>query len=282
MPPFKSVLLIGDLHAPRVTQLRLFLERRTTVWAFDYPQQAIAAANDEQAIDLILLAPSVRHAWQEDGLRALMAEWPLALAVMLVDSPLEGETRSGRPWPGLLRIYWTQFEPQWELAERWQDETRRASRRDEDRPLLRWRPPTELPEERVVTGPWPDRTEYVQGSIGHVWIHASRRENRETLTDVCQVDGWQVICVPPDPSWSRGQVAVVLYDAMGHVDGRRRELEYIAQLAHGVPIVMLLDFPRYDEILAAEALGVVRVLGKPYRVEELGESLRRAVPRVGS
>lgn len=268
-PPFASVLVIGDRRGPRVARLIDWLQDRTSVHVFDCPSAALASSPAMSTIDLVLLAPSVRGEWRAEELQALTGTWPLALVVLLVDAELEGETRSGRPWPGLLRLYWYQFEPQWELAERW----KRGSPGERGRPFLAWRPATETAEERVVTGPWPDANSARSEPSRDVWIHARTLENRRTLEDVCRSAGWRTTVGPEDAGWSSGRVSVVLYDAAGDRQRRIEELRWIARAAPGVPIVMLVDFPRYDEMVSAELEGVKRVLGKPYRVEELWQSL---------
>ncbi len=268
-PPFASVLVIGDPRGPRVARLIDWLQDRTSVHGFDSPSAALASSAAIAPIDLVVLAPSVRGEWRVEELQALTGTWPLALVVLLVDAELEGETRSGRPWPGLLRLYWHQFEPQWELAERW----KRDAPPESGRPFLAWRPATETAEERVVTGPWPDGNAAQSDSLSEVWIHARTLENRRTLKDVCRSGGWRTTDGPEDAGWSSGRVSVVLYDAAGDRQRRSEELRWIAREAPGVPIVMLVDFPRYDEIVSSELEGVKRVLGKPYRVEELWQSL---------
>ena len=55
----------------------------------------------------------LRRPVSRPGGRSAAAPGPLARIVGLLGSWCEGEVRSGRPWPGAMRIYWHQWPGRW-------------------------------------------------------------------------------------------------------------------------------------------------------------------------
>lgn len=304
--PWAHVLLVGDASRPQVAELIGFLQSRTRLTVLsdlaDLASLDVVAANGDRsaiastsaepaAIDLIVLAPALPSEYSAEQVERLVDLWPIAMRVVLVDSWLEGETRSGRPWPGVARLYWDQFLPQWELAER------------EDSPNLgiRWRPPTWTADEgillRVDVGHKnpPEaklmarqRTRERQESrVPHALVCAETSENRRTLLEVCQQSGWRADGISPPTQdgvaedWQDGLLPesplVVLYDASPQLDRRERHIQWLRNRWPETALILLVDFPRHEEVARAERWGVFRVLGKPYRLEDLLISMTVAV-----
>src|SRR4051794_23788022 len=59
--------------------------------------------------ELIVVAQSRPDAICSDRLNVLRRAAPLSGIVALLGSWCEGETRTGRPWPGVHRLYWYEF-----------------------------------------------------------------------------------------------------------------------------------------------------------------------------
>jgi hypothetical protein len=45
--------------------------------------------------------------------------------------------------------------------------------------------------------------------------------------------------------------------------------------AKKAPVVALLDFPRRDRVAIAKRIGVAEVLGKPWKIDDLAQTLKR-------
>ena len=298
-PPFRHVLLVADERRSRVRELVDFLRPRTHLSvchddAVEGEQAALAVRGEEACedgnegrpsspcktrfdsetptVDLILLAPAVRDELSTRQVDALLDRFPLAMRLLLVDNWLEGETRSGRAWPGVTRLYWDQFRPQWELAEnRWLSHS-------DPRRTLDWRPPTWTAEDAWVL---PPRRELPPAN-GTVWICGERQESRETLAQVCAAAGWQTRPISLS-DWellsldlrSNGKLLpdAIVYDSPYDAKRRRNHLRQLRETAAAAQIVALIDFPRPQEMEEVLEAGADCVLGKPYRIEELLVSL---------
>ena len=64
--------------------------------------------------ELIVVAQSRPGSVDGRAVECLRKNAPLAAIVALVGSWCEGELRTGRPWPGVERVYWYDFPPWWQ------------------------------------------------------------------------------------------------------------------------------------------------------------------------
>jgi hypothetical protein len=179
----------------------------------------------------------------------------------------EGEPRSGRPLPGVIRMYWHQaalrirrefprwFQPQgsaWQL------------------------PATVTEEERLlasIDAPLP-------GGVGLVAIWTRRPEMEGLLSDVCRRAGYATAWQHPrQPTRVRGAVAAIYDGATLDAAGLAELTRFTAEVSpadheYMVPVLALLDAPRIQDVRLAGALGAA-VLAKPFRVDELLAQLVR-------
>ncbi len=201
----------------------------------------------------------------ESEIQQLQAAAPLSRVCVLLGSWCEGETRSGRPWPGVARVYTHQL---WARlrSEDWQ---RAAATGEAPWATL----PTISPEEtglRRGEVPLPQLT-------GQAVICGDDRANRTALADLCRAMGLQTDdCHTPDSCPQRNP-DLVLYDAHRDRKRRRAELQRLGEHWPAVPILTLIGFPRADEIREACAAGCCHVLGQPYLVDDLVACIRDAL-----
>lgn len=204
--------------------------------------------------ELIVATQSRPDAICGEQLHRLRRAAPLSGIVALLGSWCEGETRTGRPWLGVHRLYWYEF------ATWWRRQTMlRAAGRCPD-----WsRPANQLsPSEPGRPRPRP----------GVIVLRTPQRDTADALADVCQHAGystaWQSGASPRN--YIRGVVA-------GIWDGGQLNNTEAADLRHfcnqlarsATPILTLLDFPRRDRVDLAREMGAATVLGKPYRNADL-------------
>jgi len=243
------------------------------VGQFDHPDFAdavellragaqMATTPDIQA-ELIVVAQNRPGEIANQTIQSLRRDAPLSGIVALLGTWCEGETRTGRPWPGVERLYWYEF-PAW-----WRRQLAlHAVGRCPD-----WAQPTDLAQaSRVV--PDPGRGSGLPGSQsipkytnGLIMLSAPVRETAATLADVLQQAGYATVWQPPGRSTGivRGTVA-------GIWDGAQlceREEEGLAafcrELARDLaPVIALLDFPRRDRSQHAREVGAAAILGKPW------------------
>jgi hypothetical protein len=211
----------------------------------------------EAARELIVVAQSRPGAVPLAEVERLRRDNPLAGVVALAGTWCEGETRTGRPWPGVMRLYWYEF-PAW------------------FRRQLRLR----------ATGRCPDWSKCDFGfriadcglriagdlSRGVIQLTTSSRESADVLSDVLGLAGYATV-------WQRGgDLGPFVRGAVAGVwDGGQLDERDLDELAifcrrldrNHTPVIAILDFPRRDRVERALQCGAAAVLGKPWRVEDL-------------
>jgi hypothetical protein len=255
-PP--AVRLVGEIdHADFVDAVRrLQLDARIV-------------ANGEAA-ELIVLAQSRPGAIGSDVVRQLRREVPLAGVVGLLGSWCEGETRTGRPWPDVTRLYWYEFPPWWHV----QLKLRSAGFCPE---WARSGDAARFMPNRLGSSRQPSR--------GVVVLRTHRHETARALAEVFH--DWRYATVwhgerPVDLSL-RGVLAGVWEG--GQLD--EREAEDLSGFCGALrrdaaPVVALLDFPRRDSHDRALRCGAASVLGKPWRNGELMAAIEMATAPIAA
>ncbi len=221
--------------------------------------------------DLIVFAqsrPGEFSTAQVDRLRRLA---PLARVVGLLGPWCEGETRTGRPWPGVIRVNWYHWLPQ----------SARAVAKLLQGQCPSWGlPPTANDDDRLLAAaaqPLPRRR-------GLVVISAPHRATYESLSTACASSGYHTEWVRSDqPAAIRGATAALWVGG----DLGRSEVAVLRRFASqlpGVPVVALLDFPRVSTCERARACGAAAVVARPFQLEDLIWQLDRVqgVPLLGS
>jgi hypothetical protein len=200
------------------------------------------------APELVVVAQSRPGEFRQREIELLQRRWPISGIVALLGSCCEGETRTGRPWPGVKRLYWYEFPAWW----RRQLKLRSAGRCPD------WaRPPH-------VGAPIP--TIDSRGA-GVIVLSAGHRNPADALADILRDAGYATLWQPP------GRPAAVVRGAVAGIwdGGQLNDCEindlakFCQRLARdNAPVIALLDFPRRDAIDHALAVGVAVVFGKPY------------------
>jgi len=182
---------------------------------------------------------------------------PLASVVALAGSWCEGETRTGRPLPGVDRLYWHQFPAWWhrQMALRAAGRCPEWARSGATRISEPGRP---RPRPTVVS------------------IRTSIRESAEALSDLLNRTGFTT-------AWHReGSPQLTLRGAGAGIwvggqlsDREAADLHAFCRMFPGArgSVIALLDFPRRDSVDRAMEAGAAAVLGMPWRNVDLIESL---------
>lgn len=222
----------------------------------------------EMPPDVVIVAQSRPDVMGREQLDRLRRAAPLAGVVALAGSWCEGETRTGRPWPGIRRLYWYEFPAWWQR----QMQLRTAGRcPDWARPANFGFPAAAgklLADSRLLEGE-PGRAVV---RAGLVVLHTSNRATADAVADSFRQAGYSTVWQPPGRPRSvvRGAIAGV-WDGGQLSDDESTDLAaFCAALSYeGAPIVVLLDFPRRDCVDRAMEIGAAAVLGKPWMNAEL-------------
>lgn len=187
---------------------------------------------------------------------SLHRQAPLARLILLTGPWCDGELRTGRLPPGVVRIRWHQW---------WQQLPGELSRGA-----------ARLPR----TSTDADRLErQIQGlaacakSSGRIAIHTASRENYVALADACGALGWQA-------EWTHADAGMFVCE-LALLDGWAELLASDGMLSGKArPRVLLVDFPRPDEFSRAKELGVQAIVAKPFTLPTLAAAFAAAAPHI--
>jgi hypothetical protein len=213
--------------------------------------------------ELIVVAQSRPQTVRLAEVERLRRRYPLAGVVALLGTWCEGETRTGRPWPGILRLYWYEF-PAWFGR---QLKLRAAGRcPDWSQCDVGFRI-ADFPPRRMNSLQIAGRV-----SRGVIQLSAAGRETADALSDALGLAGYATVWQRAGDSapFVRGAVAGV-WDG-GQLD--EREAEELTAFCRRLerthtPVLAILDFPRRHRVEVALECGAAAVLGKPWRVDDL-------------
>jgi len=259
-------LLMAVVGADQVDQFRRVrpgLAEHGRVLHFPTAETALEwLAHHELAFDLIVLLQQYPGQFRAAAIDRFHAACPLARVILVLGSWCEGEMRTGQPLPGVIRVYWHQWEAACgsELVRltRAEDSTWAlpATATDEDRFLL-------LGDRRLPQGE------------GLVAILADRWPVYRYLADTCTRCGFE-------PFWCRehrhaapSSAALAVVDVHGAEHPSPAQVHKWLRPLGGVPAVGLFDFPRPHHLRRYRAAGIVAALSKPLVIDELAAELVR-------
>jgi hypothetical protein len=257
------VRLVGELDHPDFADAAALLRAEAQIMTTaDAPPELFVVAQSRPGI--------ISH----EAILSLRRGAPLAGIIALLGSWCEGETRTGRPWPGVERLYWYDF-PAW-----WRRQLAlRAAGRCPD-----WARAGDFGLRIADCGLVDSAIHNRQSAIGNyasglVVLSVALRETAVALADALQPAGYATLWQPP------GRPAPVVRGAVagiweGGQLGEREERSlaaFCARMARGAaPVIALLDFPRRERYDKAMQLGVAVVLGKPWLNGDLVGTIEEA------
>ena len=221
-----------------------------------------ALAGDPISPHAIVLAQSYPGQFAAGAIERLRAAAPLARLIALLGSWCEGEPRSGRPLPGVVRVYWH------EAAVRFRREFPHWFCRESVWPM----PITATDEERLLAS----TAEPLPKGNGLVAIWSRRPEMAELLTDTCRSAGYATAWLHPRRPCRVQGASAAIFDGDSLDAATTDELRRFARNASPSPLLVLLGAPRIQDVRAIGSLGGT-VLSKPFRVDELLWVIRSAI-----
>lgn len=209
---------------------------------------------------LVVLLQSRPSDFLEKEVHQLRTAAPLARLVTLLGSWCEGEMRTGVPLPGMVRLYWHEWEPvcERELA-RLLDETPSESTASA---ISTWSMPvTATDEERLLA----NRQIHLPRGSGLVAIDSASPAMSSWMADACEQQGYSIFLSghrQEKPSDVRG-VNVVIVDASECNKTERARIKELQTRWPSARMMVLLDFPRIEQRRYLERQGVSTIVSKP-------------------
>jgi hypothetical protein len=266
-PP--ALWLVGDFGAPEFGDAVGLLQETAQVARCADVRPTDSGRQDSTTPELIIFAASRPGIIRAADVASLQRRFPLSGTVALLGNWCEGETRTGRPVPGVQRVFWYDF-VNWWLR---QLDLRAAGRMPD------WAMPATQDNWRVA-------------NIGEVVCQIEPRglialattcwETGEALAAVLRSAGYSTAWHPRD------RAAVTVRGAIARIwEGQMLdavELRHLSELCQplnreGAPVVALADFPRLDRCEAARTAGAMAVLSKPWLNVDLLATIARITTR---
>ena len=260
------VLLIGDEQHPEF--------RAATDWLREHTELIVAATGDDARgelarrrgvddgpplePDVMVVAQSRPGQFAAQDLEQLHGLAPLARLVALLGSWCEGETRTGHPWPGVMRLFWHEWQPRF---------ARELLRNDV---AATWHLPRTVTDVEQLLHQRPQSPPHqLCGHAGLIAIHTYDVISFDCLADAGRIGGYAVARVPPDALHAVRGASAAIFDSRMSSDAEFETLKKFAESLRPVPVVAILSFPRLDDCSRALAAGAVAVIGKPFLVDDL-------------
>jgi hypothetical protein len=272
-------LLIGDVSRPEFYEACAALDEAARMTLTVDTEAALAALHDGQVSPhAIVLVQAHPGQFPPQAIERLRAAAPLARLIALLGSWCEGEPRSGRPLPGVVRVYWH------EAAVRFRGELPRWFARgsvwslpitvtDEERTLATVSPAKEKGDSPVFVG---TKTGTVPGGLVAIWTR--RREMADLLADACRSGCYATVWLHPRlPSRVQGAAAAI-FDGDSLDPVTVNELKRFIAHVSPAPVLVLLGAPRIQDVRLVQSLGGT-VLPKPFRIDELLSALEPTAGR---
>jgi CheY-like chemotaxis protein len=190
---------------------------------------------------------------------------PLTPIVRLIGHWCEGEARTGKPWPGAVRVGVHQF----------------VTRVGSEFERLRlhgangWTPPfTRADEDRALNL----RSLQLAEAPANVLVLAKNRETAATLCDALLSAGlFAEARWPAEAAMSPLSADLVIWDFPAGLGVSATDFARFTERTPQIPKIVIVGFPRGSDEKAAAALGATAVFSKPFLIDDLIWKLRECL-----
>ena len=257
-----AVLLIGEADHHELREALDWLRQSTHLTVAGTVDQALQDSScQERNWHTVIFAQPRPGMFTPRDVDRLSRALPLAHFVALLGSLCEGETRSGQPWPGVVRVYWHQWP------------TRCATELRMGIEPTSWQLPRTSSE--IERTQWILQRPMRRGS-GLVAVFTRSAVWFDALASACRVAGYaSVWCTSDQPRIFQG-AALALWDGATLDLANLEQLQRITRLLPQVPVIALLGFPRLDQQRQVRALGAVSVVSCPFLLPDLWTAMDAA------
>lgn len=252
----KRVLLAGDYAHRDFRDVVAWLAEHTRLACVPTVAETVARLREQTPPHVLMIAQGRPGRFNCAEIERLHTASPLSRLVALLGSWCEGEGRSGRPWPGVLRVFWHQWQARL-IPELSGDVFPRFSQ---------WSLPrtVDLAEQSAQVLAPPRR-----GERGLVAVCTPSLLMFRGLSDACRDGGYATVWVRPAQPPQLSGVAAWIWDGIAGDAAAADELRRLRPPGDSSPLVALLDFVRGGDRDRALAAGATAVLAKPFLIGDL-------------
>lgn len=256
MDDFK-ILLTGDYWHADFQDLIRDNQNATTLLPIE---NLLESANRDSDYSLIVIAQSRRNQFPNRLIEDLYLTRPQVPVVALSGSWCEGESRSGTPIPGLIRVYWHQ----------WQGRLDSFCRQLASHQTATWQLPRtysiadQILYDRRLSGA------QFEGELV-IGISALTPNSHEMLKDVCDSARLESVWVDAlaDDEELEVEPAVILADGNSMTNHLVERIRRIRTRFPAAATIVTLNFPRRYDFDVAQREGILRVVSKPFILSDL-------------
>ena len=223
----------------------------------------------DQSFDLIVLAQARPDQIPAEVVERIQANHPNTPVVALLGSWCEGGMRSDVPWPGVRRIYWHQ----------WAGRFEQFSKNLAESGITLWhQPDTATDADDAQASPTLPED---QSSEILVAISAADQTQFEYLRDALEPHGWKSCWVERATfdNDALDQVSALCVDANSFSEELHHRLIWLDSLFAGKPTTLLLNFPRHQDVTAANQRGIHEIVSKPFQPNDLKYGIEVSINR---
>lgn len=264
-----DILLVGHATRDEFADAVAFLSRLGEVRLTPRLEDSVDLVKQgDFSPTLIVLLQSRPSEFLERTVHRLRAAAPLARLVTLLGSWCEGEMRTGTPLPGMVRLYWHEWEP---VCERELARLGNFANSDSPGTVSTWSMPvTATDEERLLA----NRPISFPPGSGLVAIDSPSPGMANWMAEACEKQGYSVVLCGEnlgkhDPTASVRGVRVVIVDASECNRAEQARIETLQSRWPSARVMVLLDFPRIEQRRRLQRQGVAVVVSKPITLEAL-------------
>jgi CheY-like chemotaxis protein len=249
-------LLVGDGDHEDFLEATAWLAEHTQLRRVKTAEEGRNCLAEGPWPEAVVIAQSRPGQFSSRQIESLHAASPLSRLVALLGSWCEGEMRSGKPWPGVIRVLWHQWQPRLipPLAP------------DSAPHCTLWELPRTAPvaEQYAAAADvaWPKRD-------GLVAIHAPTVHNYEQVRDVCRQAGYSTLWLPPNQTVHASHVAAAIWDGVACDEIGDPQLRAVVAQHRPAPVIAMLDYVRRQDYERARSAGAAAVIAKPFLVYDL-------------
>jgi hypothetical protein len=257
------VLLVGSERHPEFVEAVDLLRRQTDYHSAPRVSDALSRIDDAPAPpDLVVIAQSRAGQFSHEQVSALRRAVPLTRIAALLGSWCEGESRTGRPWPGTTRLYWHQWIPWF---------ARELDRLSDGKCPTWGLPVTATADEMIDFSIETNRP----SSGGLVAIRAGHACTYDALADACRSAGYATVWLRDDQHVQVQGPCAVIWDDTHCGERQAARIAAAASAVRPAPLVALFHFLRIHDRQRALAAGAAAALSKPILIDDLFWYLQR-------
>lgn len=223
-----------------------------------------------QTFDLIIIAQSLPDQIPLHSVEQLQNNFPTTPIVAVLGSWCEGELRTGNPWPGVLRIYWHQ----------WQGRYDTFIEELESGQITGWHTPrTSTTTDRVMQVRRPHFLGSRNGRRDLIGISAQSSTQFEMLRDAIEHFGYRARSIE-QTAWDAATIArckLICVDAESLTQNLVRRIEWLQNEFPESALTVIASFPRANEVERLVQMGVAEVVSKPFEMMDLRSAIERCV-----